>query len=98
MASEILHGEIIVPKCYFGDMKLGQGKPDQSCAGLCVAGGIPPMFAVENTNGIAEYYLIKTKDEDAVLSEVRPFVAQPMSIFGRIEHVDEWNITYLNSK
>jgi hypothetical protein len=98
MASETLYGEIIDPKCYFGSMKPGQGKPHQACAGLCIAGGIPPMFAVEKENGIAEYYLIKTKDEDAIHSDILPFLAQPTTISGKIEQLDEWNIIYLNSK
>lgn len=98
MASETLYGEIIDPKCYFGSMKPGQGKPHQSCAALCIAGGIPPMFAVENTNGIAKYYLIKTKDEYAIQSDILPYIGQPMAISGKIEQLDEWNIIYLDSK
>jgi hypothetical protein len=96
-ASASLYGEIIDPKCYFGSMKPGQGKPHQSCAGLCIAGGIPPMFAVEKANGIAEYYLIKTTDAADIQTSILPFVAQPTIIKGSIEKLDEWNIIYLTS-
>ncbi|MFT6971567.1 MAG: hypothetical protein ACI9Z3_002142 [Roseivirga sp.] len=91
-----LFGEIIDPKCYFGSMKPGQGKPHQSCAALCIAGGIPPMFVVKNESGLAAYFLIKTKDKKALEKTILPNVAQPVTLSGSVEQVDDWNIFYIN--
>jgi hypothetical protein len=90
-----LYGEIIDPKCYFGSMKPGQGKPHQSCAALCIEGGIPPMFVVKNESGLAAYYLIKTESQEQIKTTILPYVAQPITLSGRVEELDDWNILYL---
>ncbi len=91
-----LEGEIVDPKCYFGSMKPGQGKPHRSCAGLCIAGGIPPMFVTQNELDQADYYLIMGENGEQINSEVLPYVADPASLSGRIETHDEWNVIYIN--
>ena len=91
-----LTGEIVDPKCYFGSMKPGQGKPHRSCAGLCIAGGIPPMFVVQNENQQADYYLILGEEGQQINQEVIPFAADPASISGRIETHDEWKVIYVD--
>ncbi|MEQ1677707.1 MAG: hypothetical protein ABL876_13445, partial [Chitinophagaceae bacterium] len=53
-----LTGEVLDPKCYFGVMKPGYGKPHRDCAIRCIAGGMSPVFYVRNENGEADYYLI----------------------------------------
>ena len=53
-----LNGEVLDPKCYFGVMKPGHGKPHRDCAIRCIAGGIIPVFWVRNEKGEADYYLI----------------------------------------
>lgn len=91
-----LAGEIIDPKCYFGSMKPGQGKPHRSCAGLCIAGGIPPMFVVQNEAQQADYYLILGENGEQINQEVIKHIASPRTISGRIESFDEWNVIYIN--
>ncbi len=91
-----LAGEIIDPKCYFGSMKPGQGKPHRSCAGLCIAGGIPPMFIVQNEAQQADYYLILCEHGEQINQEVIKHIASPTTISGRIESFDEWNVIYVN--
>ena len=39
-------GEIVDPKCFFGVMKPGEGKPHKDCAIRCILGGIPPVLKV----------------------------------------------------
>ncbi len=97
LGNATLAGEIIDPKCYFGSMKPGQGKPHRSCAGLCIAGGIPPMFVVQNDNGKADYYLILGEDGAKINQEIIKHIASPISISGRIESFDEWNVIYINT-
>jgi hypothetical protein len=53
-----INGEIIDPKCYFGVMKPGKGKPQCDCAIRCILGGITPMLVVKNEQGDANYYLL----------------------------------------
>ncbi len=91
-----LSGEIIDPKCYFGSMKPGQGKPHRSCAGLCIAGGIPPMFVVQNEEEQANYYLILGENGEQINNELLRYIADPASISGRIETLDEWNVIYID--
>ena len=91
-----LTGEIIDPKCYFGSMKPGQGKPHKSCAGLCISGGIPPMFVVQNENDQADYYLIMGENGEQLSDEVIPFVSDPSTLSGRVETLDEWNVIYID--
>jgi len=51
-------GEIVDPKCFFGVMKPGEGKPHKDCAIRCILGGMPPVLKVEDESGKENYYLI----------------------------------------
>ena len=92
----LLTGEIIDPKCYFGSMKPGQGKPHRSCAILCISGGIPPMYVVKTKNDQADYYLLMGENGNPVNKEVLNYVADPTLIEGRAEQIDEWKVIYIN--
>ena len=61
-----IKGEIIDPKCYFGVMKPGEGKPHRDCAIRCILGGISPMLAVKNEKGEANYYLLASSDGGSI--------------------------------
>jgi hypothetical protein len=91
-----LKGEIIDPKCYFGSMKPGEGKPHKSCAGLCISGGIPPMYVVKNAQGLADYYLMMGENGELIGDELIPFVSDITTLKGRVETLDEWKILYVN--
>lgn len=93
---QTLTGEIIDPKCYFGSMKPGEGKPHKSCAGLCISGGIPPMYVVKNDQGKADYYLIMGEDGQRLSEEVIPYVSDITTLTGRVETRDEWNLVYVD--
>jgi hypothetical protein len=51
LGTQTIRGEIIDPKCYFGVMKPGSGKPHRDCAIRCIAGGMSPVFWVKNDKG-----------------------------------------------
>ena len=51
LGNTTLRGEIYDPKCAFGVMKPGHGKPHRSCAVRCISGGIPPVLKIENKKG-----------------------------------------------
>ncbi len=57
-----LRGEIVDSKCYLGAMRPGRGKVHMNCAGLCVMGGIPPMFVVYRDDGPPDVLLLAGPD------------------------------------
>lgn len=90
LGTQTLEGEIIDPKCYFGSMKPGEGKPHKSCAALCLSGGIPAMYVTKNAEGNADYFLILGEDGRSVNQEILRYVSDPLSISGKVESWDEW--------
>jgi hypothetical protein len=93
-----LKGEVLDPKCYFGVMKPGSGKPHRDCAIRCIAGGMSPVFYVRNKNGEASYYLILDKDGNKMNDELRDYIAEPVSLEARAVQYDDWVILYVNGK
>ena len=91
-----LSGEIVDSKCYFGSMKPGEGKPHRSCAALCISGGIPPVYVVQNENKEADYYLMVGANGQQINQELLPYVAENVTLKGRVEQSDEWKILYVN--
>jgi hypothetical protein len=93
-----IKGEIVDPKCYFGVMKPGEGKPHRDCAIRCILGGIPPVFHVQNTNGENNYYLIVGPHGERMNESVRDFVAEPTEIEARLVQYDDWIVMYVKDK
>lgn len=106
-----LYGEIIDPKCYFGVMKPGRGKPHRDCAIRCIEGGISPVFCVRNirkdsqtgprTNGEkAEtvYYLLAGSNGERINEKVKDFIADPVLLKARAVQYDDWIILYLDKE
>lgn len=90
-------GEIIDPKCYFGVMKPGQGKPHRDCAIRCLAGGIPPVFVTQNQSGQKNYYLmLSSNGEKLSPSVLQKLIADPVSFSGKLKYFDDWSIIYLD--
>jgi hypothetical protein len=88
-------GEIIDPKCYFGVMKPGEGKVHRDCAIRCILGGIPPMLAVKNELGNANYYLLVAADGGPVNEAVQDYVAEPVEIQARLVQYGDWIVAYV---
>ena len=92
-----IKGEIIDPKCYFGVMKPGQGKPHKDCAIRCILGGIAPVLRVTNDEGAANYYLIVGAHGERMNEAVKDFVAEPVTLHARAVRYDDWIVLYVNS-
>jgi hypothetical protein len=90
-----LTGEILDPKCYFGAMKPGHGKPHRDCAIRCVAGGISPVFYVMNEKGESNYYLILDERGVKMNSLLTDYIAEPVSLQGRAVQFDDWVLLYV---
>jgi hypothetical protein len=93
-----IRGEIIDPKCYFGVMKPGEGKPHRDCAIRCILGGIPPVLAVKNEKGEANYYLIVGPHGEKINEQVQDYVAEPVELEAYAVQYDDWIVLYTKSK
>ena len=96
LGNQIINGEIIDPKCYFGVMKPGEGKVHRDCAIRCILGGIPPVLKVMNEKGELNYYLIAGPNGEKMNEAVQDFVAEPVAINARVVQQDDWIILYTN--
>ena len=92
-----LVGEIIDPKCYFGAMNPGEGKPHRSCAIRCIAGGIMPMFHYIE-KGKNCYAVLVSSDNSSINQSIAPFVGEQVKIKGNIKKFGNWSVIYLNPK
>ena len=80
-----LTGEIVDSKCYLGVMNPGNGKVHRDCAVRCLSGGIPPIFATNDFNGVpAIFLLIGTNRSPLPKEALLARVAQPLKIRGRV--------------
>ncbi len=91
-----LRGEIYDPKCAFGVMKPGYGKPHRSCAIRCISGGIPPVLKIENKAGEKNYCLLLGQNGEPINLAVLEYVADQVQICGRLEQQDDWLVFYTN--
>ncbi len=96
LGTVLLTGEILDPKCYFGVMKPGHGKPHRDCAIRCIAGGISPVFCVRNEKGEANYYLILGADGKKINDQVKDHIAEPVSLEARAVQYNDWVVLYVN--
>ncbi|WP_080055779.1 hypothetical protein [Spirosoma aerolatum] len=92
-----LTGEITDPKCMLGVMKPGQGRPHRSCAVRCIAGGIPPLLAVQNRSGQRNYYLVVGPMGEPLNASILINVGRSVELRGRLEQADNWLILYTDS-
>lgn len=88
-----LSGEIIDSKCFMGVMKPGEGKVHRACAAMCIAGGIPPMLVVNQSDGNRYGYILVGPQGQAAAELVMQDVAVPVSVFGQLER--RGDLTYL---
>ncbi len=88
MGTVSLSGEIVDPKCYFGVMKPGEGKPHRSCAIRCIAGGIPPVFHTDSGG----YMVLLGDDFQPVNQQVLSIVGDQINLGGQLVQFDDWKI------
>ncbi|MEM7656450.1 MAG: hypothetical protein AAF399_10010 [Bacteroidota bacterium] len=87
-----LQGEITDPKCKFGVMKPGFDKPHRSCASLCIAGGIPPVFVVETQSGQSQQFLLLGKAGTPINQAVLPYIGERLQLCGHAYQLDDWQV------
>jgi hypothetical protein len=92
-----LKGEIVDPKCFFGVMKPGEGKPHKDCAIRCILGGIPPVLRVNNTNGTTNYYFILGANGEKMNRAVQSYVAAPVEIKAKAVQYNDWIVLYVGN-
>lgn len=90
-----MKGEIVDPKCFFGVMKPGEGKPHKDCAIRCILGGIPPVLKVTNDDGRQNYYLIVGANGEKMNEAVQDYVASPVTIHAKAVEYGDWVILYV---
>ncbi|MEM7358685.1 MAG: hypothetical protein AAF431_06300 [Pseudomonadota bacterium] len=88
-----LSGQIMDSKCFMGVMKPGEGKVHRACAAMCIAGGIPPMLVVDQTNGNRYGYILIGPDGQGAADMVIEDIAVPVTVFGSLER--RGDLTYL---
>ena len=93
-----LTGEVLDPKCYFGVMKPGHGKPHRDCAIRCIAGGMSPVFWVRNEKGETNYYLILDENGEKMNEQLQDHIAEPISLEARAVQYDDWTVLYTNKE
>ena len=83
-------GEIADPKCFFGVMKPGEGKPHRSCAIRCISGGIPPVFKTSTADGIEQYFILTGLNGEKINQAILNQVAKAVELSGKVEEIDDW--------
>jgi hypothetical protein len=92
-----LTGEILDPKCYFGVMKPGSGKPHRDCAIRCIEGGMSPVFVVRSEQGESDYYLLLDKSGKKMNHELKDHIGEPVSLDAKAVQYDDWKILYVDN-
>jgi hypothetical protein len=91
-----LQGEILDPKCYFGVMKPGYGKPHRDCAIRCVEGGMSPVFRVGNEKQEMNYYLLLDNTGKQMNRQLIDYIGEPVLLEARAVQYDDWVILYIH--
>ena len=79
-----LSGEILDMKCYLGAMLPGDGLTHQTCARLCIDGGIAPMLVSRSVDGKLSYTLLTSALGGRANELVRRHVAVPVVVRGEL--------------
>ncbi|MFT5353958.1 MAG: hypothetical protein ACI9KE_001158 [Polyangiales bacterium] len=78
-----LRGEVADSKCYFGQMRPGDGQAHRACAQLCVRGGIPPLLVTQDGEGGETPYILTGELADA--EAIIPFLGEAVIVEGEFE-------------
>jgi hypothetical protein len=98
LGEQTIKGEIVDPKCFFGVMKPGEGKPHMDCAIRCILGGIPPVLKVTDEKGNENYYIVVGPHGEKMNEAVKNFVAEPVNIDAKVVKYDDWIVLYVKEK
>ncbi len=84
-ASIEVSGEIVDSKCFYGQMRPGDGRAHRGCAQLCIRGGIAPVLVTRDAEGTETHLLLANAEGGPLGPEVLSYVAEPVRIEGRLE-------------
>jgi hypothetical protein len=91
-----LKGEIVDSKCYLGAMRPGRGKVHMACAGLCVMGGIAPMFVVYRAEGPPDVLLLAAPDGGPIHESMLDWISLYVSLEGEVLRRDDQLVFKIN--
>jgi len=80
-----LTGEICDGKCYAGAMRPGQGLAHRACAGLCLVGGVPPVFVATGAVEGSEFLMMGDASGGPVPDSIYDHIATLVEIEGEID-------------
>lgn len=84
----LLTGEIVDSKCWTGVMNPGRGKVHRDCAARCVSGGLPPLLVSATRTGSPEVFQLAGSDGRPLGRGLLKFIAEQVSISGRLVERD----------
>jgi hypothetical protein len=82
-ATRNLVGEIVDAKCYLGVMNPGEGAVHRDCAGICIRGGLPPMFATE-LDGAPVLLAMAAKDGRSLGPAIATLAGKRVAVSGSV--------------
>jgi hypothetical protein len=85
-----LTGEIVDSKCFLGVMVPGSGKTHKECASLCLRGGIPAGFHVQDRSGRSSLLLLTGPDGEPIGAPAVQSAGEATSVTGSIHRQGEW--------
>jgi len=88
------HGEIVDSKCFLGVMNPGRLEVHRACAIRCIAGGVPPMLFVRESDGREAHLLLVDRNGQPLNDRVLGLVGYPVTIEGRLERRDDLYYLY----
>jgi len=89
-----LQGEIVDSKCFLGVMNPGRLEVHRACAIRCIAGGVPPMLYVQESDGREAHLLLVDSNGQPINDRVLDMVGVPVTIEGRLERRDDLYYLY----
>ena len=95
LGSRTFAGEIVDSKCFLGVMNPGRLEVHRACAIRCIAGGIPPMLFVRESDGREAHLLLVDARGEPLNERILDFVARPVTLEGRLERRDDLYYLYV---
>lgn len=92
-----IEGEIVDPKCFFGQMKPAYKAIHRSCAVRCISGGIPPVLAIRENGKFVDYYFLTNAEDEPLNEEVLAWVGVPITLSGKAKSFDDWKSIQLEA-
>jgi hypothetical protein len=91
-----LVGEIVDSKCFLGVMVPGDGTTHRDCASLCIRGGVPPAFYVQDREGNSALLLLTGTAPAAVREQAVRLAGSAVEISGRVTRQAGWLVLQSN--